>query len=106
MKKRLKAMLVAIAVLILLCPAAVVIASKITTHTHQILTRDIVVVEKLYTHSHYCEKNGRWDWWPCGVYQEYRRVERYCVDCGQIIESISYTDHSRKLGEPWHELEY
>ena len=40
-------------------------------------------VEKLYTHSHYCEKNGRWDWWPCGVYQKYRRVERYCADCGK-----------------------
>ena len=106
MKKRLKAMLVAIAVLILLCPAAVVIASKITAHTHQVLSRNTVAVEKLYTHSHYCQKDGRLDWWPCGVYQAYRRVERYCIDCGQVMESISYTDYSITIGSPTHQLEY
>jgi hypothetical protein len=84
-KKRLKAMLVAIAVLILLCSAAVVIASKITTHTHQVLSRDTVAVEKLHTHSHYCQKNGRLDWWPVIVTENYEILHFRCRDCKKPI---------------------
>lgn len=106
MKKRLKTVLVATALLVLLCPAVLAIASRETKHTHQVLTRKTTTVEKLYSHSHYCYKDGRLDWWPCGVYQAYERVERYCCDCGQLINSLCYTDHDRKIGAETHKLEY
>lgn len=55
-----------------------------------------------YSHSHYCTKNGRNDWWPCIVYDKYKITERYCVDCGMVIDSLCYKEYMGQV----HELAY
>ena len=103
MKKHLKKIVVLTAMMLFFCPAAVSIASLITEHTHQVCSRDGgYILEKQYTHSHYCTKNGITDWWPCIVYDKYKRTERYCADCKMVIESLCYTDYEGQV----HELAY
>lgn len=44
-------------------------------------------LERRRTHSHYKEKNGRLDYWPCIVYEKFDHYKLYCLDCGYIKET-------------------
>jgi hypothetical protein len=103
MKKRIVSLLLLISILFSFSPAISSYASLSTTHTHYVCTRvGNYEQEYLYTHSHYCTKNGRTDWWPCLVYDQYKRIERYCVDCGVVIESLCYREYVGQI----HQLAY
>lgn len=101
--KKIVSLLLVMMVLLVFSPATNSLAARATTHSHQVCTRvggyELV---RCFSHSHYCTKNGRKDWWPCIVYDKYRIIERYCVECGMVIDSLCYEEY---MGEV-HELAY
>lgn len=54
---------------------------------HQLVWADDgIKFVRLYTHSHYKEKNGRLDYWPCIVYDRRQYYKKHCLNCGYIDE--------------------
>lgn len=100
MKKKLTSFLLLMAILLSLGAGVKTYASILNSHTHNVCTRDggYEFVRK-YTHSHYGTKDGREISWPCVVYDKYKRTERYCADCGMVIESLCYREYICQIHE-------
>lgn len=62
-------------------------AKEVCTGHQYVWTYTETTFERLYAHSHYKEKNGRLDYWPCIVYQKYDHYKLHCLNCGSIIET-------------------
>jgi len=45
---------------------------------------DGISMVRLYTHSHYKQKNGIWGYWPCIVYDKRQNYKLYCIECGYV----------------------
>lgn len=64
------------------------LSAKETCDGHQLVwTKTGTSLERLRTHSHYKEKNGRWDYWPCIVYEKFDHYKLYCLECGYICDT-------------------
>lgn len=101
--KKIVSLLLVMVVFLSFSPAVQSLALRAITHTHYICSRDGgYELVMCYSHSHYCTKNGRNDWWPCIVYDKYKITERYCVDCGMVIDSLCYKEYMGQV----HELAY
>lgn len=100
MKKRIISVLLIMTMLFSFSPVIASYASLETTHTHCVCSRDGgYEFIRVGSHSHYGSRNGREDWWPCIIYDKYKITERYCVDCGMVIESLCYRDYVGKVHE-------